>query len=88
MKRGPVARAYIGVFLAQAQRRGDPYIDIRAGEVLKQLWPGEPSVAPSVCGAMIALMAPGDWFVYRPPNGLGRKFTIRYRLPRPAADGA
>lgn len=83
---GAEARKHIAALLKQAERKGAQHVDIRAGEVEKRLWPHGPTRTPCVCGAMIALMAPGDWFRRRPPNGLGTRLTIRYRLPRPCSE--
>ena len=68
--------------MTRASRRRDRYIDIRAGDVSKELWPREPRAA-IVCGAMLALMKCGDYPLYTPRGGVGLRVVIRYQLPRP-----
>ena len=76
------ARNHIATLIAEAERRGDQHVDIRSGDVGKELWPGKPRAA-IVCGAMLALMKCGDYPLYTPRGGVGLRVVIRYQLPRP-----
>ena len=78
------AREHIEQLMARARQRGDPHIDVRAGDVHKELWPTA-NRTPVVCSAMYALMADDDLIIRSPPSGFGANLKIRYRLPRPSA---
>jgi len=70
--------------LAYAQRQRRTYIDIRAGDLHRQVgcYPGSNHRMPLCCHVMKRTMRAGDRILKTPPSGFGANLVIRYRLPR------
>ncbi len=67
--------------LAHAQQSGLGLVDIRAGELHRDV-KGEDRM-PLVCHVMRKLMVSPDEVLSGPPSGQGASLVVRYRLPRP-----
>lgn len=82
--RAPEFRAVLERVLADAERRGAPYVDARSGNLHRQvgMYPGPDHRMPSCCAVMEEAMQPGDSIVRTPPKGRGANLIIRYQLPR------
>lgn len=82
--RTPEFRAALGRVLAGAERRGAAYVDVRSGDLHRQvgMYPGPDHRMPSCCAVMEAAMRPGDTILRTPPKGRGANLVIRYQLPR------
>ena len=73
--------------LQDAESSGASYVDVRAGDLHKEVWgpdsyPGTSHIVPTVCHVMEKLRQDKDEYLYRPPSGKGANLRIRYRLPR------
>lgn len=70
--------------LRAAELKNQPYVDVNAGELHRQLggYPGKKHQMPSCCQIMEAERRALDEIVAGPPSGKGASLTIRYRLPR------
>jgi hypothetical protein len=66
--------------LAHAQQSGLGLVDIRAGELHRDV-KGEDRM-PLVCHVMRTLMVSPE-VLSGPPSGQGASLVVRYRLPRP-----
>jgi len=66
--------------LAHAQNAGLPYIDIKAGDLHKDV-KGQARV-PLLCHVMRKLMESGDRVLHEPASGQSTSVVIRYVLPR------
>jgi hypothetical protein len=67
-----------------AQNKGLPYIDVKAGELHRQVgeYPGPNHRMPVCSSVMRQMMQQDDIILDEPPRGMGASLTIRYRLPR------
>ncbi len=68
---------------AGAQSSGLRYVDIRAGDLHRDL--GARNRLPLVCHVMRKLMTASDRILQQPPSGQGANVTIRFVLPRTGA---
>ncbi len=66
--------------LNHAQLEGKSFIDIRAGDLHKEV--DGSNRMPTCCSAMEELKQEEDEYLYRPPMGRGANLRIRYHLPR------
>jgi len=78
----PDVRQALEQQLARAQSSGLRYVDIRAGDLHRDL--GGRNRLPLVCHVMRKLMTDGDRILQQPPSGQGANVTIRFVLPRSA----
>jgi cytoplasmic iron level regulating protein YaaA (DUF328/UPF0246 family) len=78
--------AVLGQWLSRAETRGEPYTDIRAGDLHQAVGGLEAREQrmPVCCGVMRRAMRRGDRVLRQPPGGNGANVVIRYNLPRPA----
>ena len=84
--RKPDFEAALAEIFTQAERAGQPYVDIQAGELHKRVG-GYPSPdgnhrMPLCCRVMYGEMEPGDELLCAPRSGQGTAVKIRYVLPR------
>ena len=77
-------RAELRRRLDRAQRAGHPHVDIKSGDLHRELggYPGPRHRMPVCCYVMRAAMCAGDEIISGPPSGNGATLIIRYRLPR------
>ena len=79
-------RAELGRRLVRAQRAGHPHIDIKSGDLHRDLggYPGYRGShrMPTCCDVMMTAMGAGDKIISAPPSGKGATLVIRYKLPR------
>ena len=73
--------------LQDAESSGASYMDVRAGDLHKEVWgpdsyPGNSHRMPVVCSAMEKIRQDKDEYLYQPPSGKGANLQIRYLLPR------
>ena len=73
--------------LHDAESSGASYIDVRAGDLHKEVWgpdsyPSPSHRMPTVCNAMEKLKQDNDEYLSQPPSGKGANLRIRYLLPR------
>ena len=73
-------RSWIRAMLRGAKERGDDYIDIVAGDIVRDKLQSNYKKTAMVCSAMKSIMRDGDEVLNSPPSGLGSKLTIRYFL--------
>lgn len=69
-------RVYILEKIAEMQSTGTDYIDVKAGDVAKEL--NVKQRTPTICGGMRKAMEEQDEILYAPPKGNGTRFTVRY----------
>lgn len=74
--------------LKSAQARGLPYIDVRSGDLHRQVggYPGSHHRMPVCCSVMRRNIQAEDTILEQPPSGLGASLKIRYKLPRRFTD--
>lgn len=77
-------REELNKILAEAQKRGAPYVEVSAGELHRRVgdYPGTNHRMPVCCEVMRQIMKKGDEIISEPPKGKGASLTIRYKLPR------
>lgn len=77
-------REELSKILAEAQKRGAPYVEVSAGELHRRVgdYPGTNHRMPVCCEVMRQIMKKGDEIISEPPKGKGASLTIRYKLPR------
>jgi len=77
-------RNALNKILKSAQVRGLPHVDVRAGDLHRQVggYPGPGHRMPVCCDAMRGTIQAGDIVLEEPPSGLGASLKIRYKLPR------
>jgi hypothetical protein len=75
--------------LQQAQAQGQPFVDVLAGNLHRQVggYPGKNHRMPLCCSVMRSMMMPGDQVLQAPPKGQGASLRIRYKLPRLCCGG-
>jgi 5-methylcytosine-specific restriction protein A len=68
----------------QAQQRGEPYIDVRAGDLHKSLggYPGRNHRMSTCSEVMWRLFRSSDTVLHSPPKRHGASLNLRYNLPR------
>lgn len=79
-------QAIIQILISTAQAYGEPYCDIKAGELHRFVggYPNENHRMPACNRAMRNLFLEGvDEVILEPAQGQGASLTIRYNLPRP-----
>ena len=88
--RKPDFEAALADLFTQAERVGHPYVDVKAGELHRQVaeYSGPNNRMPVCCGVMRKAMRLGDEVLYEPPKGRGPRLMIRYLLPREVDKGA
>jgi hypothetical protein len=76
--------ANLSVLLEEAGDKGEPSVDISAGELHRRagFYPGKSHRMPECCRAMRQEMRAGDIILEEPPKGSGASLVVRYRLPR------
>lgn len=87
--RKPDFEATLAEAFTQAERAGQPHIDIQAGELHRDVggYPGSNHRMPTCCGAMREAMQDGrDEILKEPEGGKGASLRIRYQLPRFGGD--
>lgn len=77
-------RAALDKRLAQAQRAGYNHVEIKSGNLHREVggYPGSDHRMPVCCGVMRAAMRAVDKVISEPPRGQGATLIIDYKLPR------
>ena len=80
---GPVAQDFenqITAIKALTKQRGQLYVDIKSGNLHRQLggYPSNNHRMPVGCEVMKRMMCPGDLILKTPPSGQGATLVIRY----------
>ena len=89
--RKPDFEAALAELFTQAERAGQPYVDIQAGQLHRQVaeYSGPNNRMPVCCDVMHKAMRSGDKVLPGgPKKGRGPRLTIRYLLPRKVGTGA
>ena len=73
-------RGWIRNLLDIARTKGDSYLDILAGDIIRDKLQGDYNKNALVCAAMKSLMGENDKILYSPPSGISSKLEIRYYL--------
>ena len=75
---------YLDALFLDALKQRISYIDIKAGELHRQVgdYPQSNHRMPTCCVVMIKNMREGDEILYQPPKGKGATLKIRYQIPR------
>lgn len=73
-------RGWIRTMLRDAKERGDEYLDIVAGEIVRGNLQGNYQKSAMVCSAMKSVMRYVDEVLNSPPSGKGSGLKIRYYL--------
>jgi hypothetical protein len=71
-------RKWIRTMLEESKARGDEYLDIVAGDIIRDRLRANYKKTAQVCSAMKSIMREGDIVLKSPPSGLGSTLTIRY----------
>jgi hypothetical protein len=75
----------LSAILSDASQRGVPYLDVRAGDLHKEVggYDGPNHRMPACCNAMRKVMRSIDQILHTPPQDNGANLRIRYVFPRP-----
>ncbi|MCL2856603.1 MAG: PD-(D/E)XK nuclease family protein [Oscillospiraceae bacterium] len=73
-------KAIIRSMLDEAKTKGAEYLDIVAGDIIRENVEGNYQKTAMVCSAMKACKLDDDEVLQSPPSGLGSRLTIRYYL--------
>jgi 5-methylcytosine-specific restriction protein A len=81
-------RAALHTRFSEAQGRGAPHVEIRAGDLHGSIggYPGTDHRMPVCCDVMYQEMHTGDRIIESPSSRYGASLTIRYILPRTTRD--
>jgi len=73
-------KTLIRSMIDDAHANGEKYLDIVAGDIVRDNLKGNYKKTAMVCSAMKACMAEFDEVLYSPPSGFGSRVTVRYIL--------